>query len=174
MPNEGDFVAISYIGKLEDGEIFDSTEGRPPFEFQYGSGMVIPGFEKAVADMEVNQEKDFVIEPEDAYGDYDDSLVHRFPLEHMKSQFDPKEGMMIGIQTEDGRQIPGTITEISDTEVVVDLNHMLAGKKLFFNIQLLEINSEPKYAQEGGCGCSDDSCSDDSCSDDSCEPGCSC
>ena len=66
MINEGQFVQIDYTGKFEDGEVFDTSEGRTPLEFKAGAGMVIPGLDKAVIGMELNEEKEIVIKPEEA------------------------------------------------------------------------------------------------------------
>jgi peptidylprolyl isomerase len=164
MIEEGKYVAISYTGKLENGEIFDSCEGHPPFEFQAGSGSVIHGLDRAVIGMKLDDEKDIIIEPSDAYGEYNDSLLHRIPLEEIKGQIDPVEGMKIGIQMDNGNQIPATITKITDKEVVIDANHPLAGKTLHFHLKIVDINDTETYPDEFGCGCGDSDCNS----------GCSC
>lgn len=162
MVEEGKYVAIHYVGKHADGEIFDSCTDNPPFEFQAGAGMVIPGLDDAVIGMKINDEKDIVIEPESGYGEYDEEMVHSIPRSEVGDDFTPEVGMIVGVQMEDGMQIPATVTEITDDEILIDLNHPLAGKTLHFHIKVLEINEEPKYHQEcsscdgnhqGGCSC---------------------
>ena len=159
MAQTGEYVVINYTGKLDNGEVFDSTEGRDPFEFQVGSGSVISGFESAVLEMNINDMKDVVIEAIDAYGEYNDELVMSFPIEEMREQFEPQQGMIIGVPVEGGGYSEAVVTKITDSEVFIDLNHPLAGQRLHFNIQLMEINSEPKY-NTGSCDCGCD-CSDD-------------
>ncbi len=160
MVNEGDFVLVHYTGSFDDGEVFDTSLDREPLEFQVGSGSVIPGFEKAVLGMKIDEERKIVLKPEDAYGDYDGSMVHSFPLAEVKSQFEPEVGMTIGVMLDNGAQAPAVITEITEEDVKVDMNHPLAGKTLHFQMKLVEINSEAK--QNHGCD------------GGSCGSGCSC
>lgn len=162
MVKDGDFVVINYTGTLDDGDIFDTSVDREPFEFQVGTGSVIPGLDKAVIGMKINEEKDIVIEPEEAYGFYDEEMVLSFPLQEVKSQFEPQVGMTIGVQLDNGRQVPALITNLTEEAVIIDMNHPMAGKTLHFHLSLIEINQEAKYPTQ--CGC------------ESCDPGsgCSC
>ncbi len=153
MVKNDDYVVIHYTGTFTDGEVFDTSQDRDPLEFQVGTGMVIPGLEKAMIGMTIDEEKDITISPEEAYGDHDENLVYTFPIEEIRSQFEPEIGMVIGVQLEDGRQVPAEIVEIGAEDVRIDLNHPLAGKTLNFHIKLVEINDEPKYG--GGCDCCD-------------------
>ena len=68
-------VAVEYTGTLEDGSQFDSNVGKEPLEFILGSGMMIPGFEKAVQDMSVGESKTVRLSPEEAYGEYQEELI---------------------------------------------------------------------------------------------------
>lgn len=169
MVQEGQFVAIHYTGKLDSGEVFDSCTGDMPFEFEVGAGTVISGLDKAVRGMEVNQEKSVVIPPEEAYGDYNDSMVQSIPAEEIKQHFEPKVGMTIGVQLENGMHVPATIKEVGDTKVMIDFNHQLAGKTLHFDVKIIEVNSEPKYQDE--CGCGEEDCGSGA---GDCGSGCSC
>ncbi|MCX7678960.1 MAG: peptidylprolyl isomerase [Spirochaetes bacterium] len=162
MVQVGNFVAIHYTGRLDNGEVFDSCTGEVPFEFEVGAGTVIEGLDKAVRGMEINEEKHIVIPPEEAYGLYNDAMVQPIPIEEVRKYFEPKTGMVIGVQLESGVQVPATIKEVSETTVLLDFNHQLAGKTLHFDIKIMDINDEPKYSS--GClGHGDD-----------CESGCSC
>jgi peptidylprolyl isomerase len=161
MIREGQFAAIHYAGTLDDGQTFDSSFGGQPFEFQVGSGSVIPGLERAVIGMKVGDEKDVSMEPDEAYGEYDESLIHRVPKDEMKANFEPKEGMAISVMLENGAKVPAFIKEISNAEIVIDLNHPLAGKTLHFHIKVIDINDESKYSGSCSSGC--DSCGSDCC-----------
>jgi peptidylprolyl isomerase len=167
MVRENDYVLVHYTGTFEDGEIFDTSIDREPLEFRVGSGDVIPGFDQAVMGMKINEEKDFVVKPDEGYGERDDKMTYRFPSDEIKSHFEPEVGLTIGLELEDGNRVPAIITEVTEKEVVVDLNHPLAGRTLHFHIQLLEINAEAKYKH---------SCSSDGCSSGCCDSGsgCSC
>ncbi|MGQ9842220.1 MAG: FKBP-type peptidyl-prolyl cis-trans isomerase [Spirochaetota bacterium] len=149
MVTEGKYVAIHYTGKFDDGQVFDSSLDGAPFEFQAGAGMVIPGLDRAVLGMKLDEEKDIVIVPKEGYGDYDDNLLYAFPLEEVQQQFKPEIGMTIGLQMDNGAQIPAVVKEITDDEVVVDMNHPLAGKTLHFHVKVVNISDEPEYS--GGC-----------------------
>ncbi len=172
MVEEGKFIVIHYTGTFDDGEVFDTSKDRDPLEFQVGSGMVIPGLDKAVAGMAIGDIKDIHIEADEAYGDYDDTRKQSYPLEDVKQSFDPQIGMNIAVQLDNGHQVPATVSEVTDAEVVIDMNHPLAGKALNFNIELLEINEGPKYS--GGCSSCGDSqgCSDAGSGGEGCGGGC--
>ena len=158
MVEEGKYVQIHYTGTFDDGEIFDSSINGTPLEFRAGSGMVIPGMDAAVIGMKIEEEKDFNIPPEEAYGEYDENIVYTLPLDDVKSKLNPEVGMTIGIQSENGQHIPALITSVDDESVVIDLNHPLAGKALNFSIKVVAINDEPQLQHDcSGCsGCSDD------------------
>src|SRR5690606_40802852 len=72
---ENDTVKVHYTGKLTDGQVFDSSEGKEPIEFTLGKGQLIPGFEKGLIDMKVNEKKTITIPKEEAYGDPREDLV---------------------------------------------------------------------------------------------------
>ena len=159
MVNENDFIVIQYTGKFDNGDIFDTSEGRAPLEFKVGAGMVIPGLEKEVLGMKLDEEKSITIEPDEAYGQYDDTMTHAFPKTEAGS-FEPEIGMSLSVQLTDGSYRPALVKDITDDEIILDLNHPPAGTTLHFDIKLLEINDHPKYTTDcSGCsGCSDGSC----------------
>lgn len=157
MVQDGNYVAVHYTGTFEDGEVFDTSLDREPLEFQVGAGSVIPGFEQAVRTMKIEEEKNVTLAPEEAYGQYDDSLVHSFPVADIKKQIEPETGMSIWVQLENGAQVPGLVTEVNHESVTLDLNHPLAGKTLHFMLRLVEINDAPKYSH----GCDGNSCGHD-------------
>ena len=138
---QGSKVKIDYEGKLDDGTIFDSSEKHgKPLEFEIGKKMVIKGFEDAIIGMEKGKEKEITIKPEQAYGEHNDQLIKKVPREQLPKEPEPKEGMMLAIGTPDGKQFPAKITEVTDKEIILDLNHPLAGKTLHFKIKLVEVS----------------------------------
>lgn len=134
-----DTVKIHYTGKLSDGSVFDTSDGRDPLSFTLGSGQVIPGFDKGVVGMQVDEEKTIEIKAIDAYGDIRDELIHELPKSTVPSSIDPKVGMNLVSKTKDGKEIPLVVTKISDETITVDANHPLAGKDLTFKVKLVEI-----------------------------------
>jgi len=136
---KGDKIKVDYTGTFEDGKVFDSSEGKQPLEFEVGSGQIIKGFDDAVTGMEKGQEKEVVIQPADAYGDYNPQLIKKIPRDKLPQGQEPKPGMMLALGTPDGKQFPAKIAEVTDKEVSIDLNHPLAGKVLKFKIKVVDI-----------------------------------
>jgi len=140
MPaKSGDTVRVHYTGKLDDGTVFDSSDGRDPIEFTIGSGQVIPGFDSGVTDMEVGDKKSITIGPEDAYGPVRDDLIQQLGKEQFPEGADLQPGVQFQAQTQDGQPFVLTVTEVQDETVTVDGNHPLAGKALNFELELAEI-----------------------------------
>jgi peptidylprolyl isomerase len=133
-------VTVHYTGRLEDGTVFDSSEGKAPLEFTIGQGRVIPGFEQGVLGMEPGQSKTVNISADDAYGPYDPELV----TEVERSQFPPDLELEVGMQLQgnqpDGRVAIFTVKDLTDTTVTLDANHRLAGEDLIFDIEMVEVD----------------------------------
>jgi FKBP-type peptidyl-prolyl cis-trans isomerase 2 len=136
---EGDVVKVHYTGKLTNGEQFDSSEGREPLEFTVGAGQMIKGFDAAMPGMSVGEKKTINILPGDAYGEKDEHAIIEFPRENVPKDMKLEPGMQLQLRNEAGQPFPVTVTEIKDDVIVLDANHMLAGKELVFDIELMEI-----------------------------------
>ena len=142
MPvKKGDKIKVEYTGTLEDGSVFDSSEGKQPLEFEVGSGQIIKGFDDAVMGMEKGEEKEVKIESKDAYGDPNPQLMQKVPRDKLPKEQEPKPGMVLALGTPDGQKVPARIAEVTEKEVTIDLNHPLAGKKLNFKIKVVDIVS---------------------------------
>lgn len=137
---QGDKIKVEYTGTLEDGKVFDSSEGKKPLEFEVGAGKIIPGFDKAVVGMKKGEEKEISIKPEDAYGQPREELKKEFPKSSMPKGQEPKEGMGLVLNSPQGK-IPARIVKVSDDKVTIDLNHPLAGKTLNFKIKVVDVES---------------------------------
>jgi peptidylprolyl isomerase len=149
---EGDFVTVHYTGKLPDGEVFDTSQGRQPLEVQVGAGTVIPGFDEALRDMEENETKNFTLEPEKAYGEHDENLQRSFQRSDLPEGLDPKVGDTLALKTSSGEQVPVWVSEADENEIKIDMNHPLAGKTLNFEIQVVNISDKPTQPQEQTAG----------------------
>jgi peptidylprolyl isomerase len=134
----GDRVRVHYTGRLEDGQVFDSSKGGDPLEFTVGAGEVIPGFDEAVRGMSVGDSRTVEIESEDAYGPRRDGLVTQVSREVAQFPEEPRVGMHFALPLQDGSQIEVVVTEVTDTHVTIDGNHPLAGEKLIFDVELVE------------------------------------
>lgn len=136
---EGKKVKVHYTGKLDDGTIFDSSEGKEPISFEVGKHQVIPGFEKAVVGMALNEEKEILIKKDEAYGSYKKELVQEIPKTNFPSNITASKGMVVQLKNEQGQTILAKITDVSDSSITFDFNHPLAGKELHFEIRLVEV-----------------------------------
>mgnify|MGYP000311727855 CR=1 FL=1 len=137
---KGDTIKVHYTGTLTDGTEFDSSHKRnEPLQFNAGEGQMIQGFDKEVIGMEEGDTKTFTIPATEAYGEVNEEAVMSVPKTNFPSDFDFVEGQMVQVQTQQGQQLTPTISEIQDTNVVLDFNHPLAGKDLTFDIELVQI-----------------------------------
>jgi len=135
----GDTVSVQYKGVLEDGSVFDQSKEGEPLTFVLGADPMIPGFEKAVEGMKLNEEKMVTLPPEEAYGEWQETSVRKFPRSSLPEDLKPEKGMPIGMQSPTGQQMRATIVDVTDEDVSVDMNHPLAGKTLTFTIKVVEI-----------------------------------
>ena len=131
-----DKVAVHYTGKLDDGSVFDSSEGKTPLEFTIGAGQVIAGFENGIIGMAVGETKTVKIAPNDGYGDVRQDLIISVKKEEIPADLNVEVGQQLQINQPN---IPVKVTAASDTEVTLDANHPLAGKTLTFEVELVKI-----------------------------------
>lgn len=137
---DGDIVRVHYTGKFDDGEVFDSSQDRTePLQFTIGQRQVIPGFEKGVTGMSLDETKTVRIPAEEAYGEYRQELMITIGKEHLPQDIQLEPGQRILVERPDGGTAPATVLEVSETGVTIDGNHPMAGKDLTFEIQLVEI-----------------------------------
>jgi peptidylprolyl isomerase len=136
----GDTVSAHYTGRIENGEIFDSSSGRRPLTFTVGRKQVVRGFEEAVVGMTVGEKKTVVIAPEFAYGPRQVELIVDIPKSTIPEDMELEQGMMLELVDPQGSKISAEVFEILDEVVKMDLNHFLAGKTLVFDIEIIEVS----------------------------------
>ena len=143
IAKEGDTVKVLYVGTLDDGSVFDSSElhGNVPLEFTIGNGRLLHDFEQAVIGMKVNETRNIHIPAEEAYGIHDPSLSSTLDWSQFPDGYELEIGDKLPIQDVYGRTLNGTVLDISDEGVTVDANIKLAGEALNFEITLVEIIS---------------------------------
>ncbi len=138
--NVGKIARVHYKGTFNDGTQFDSSYDRnAPLEFVCGAGMMILGFDKAVANMEVGETLDVHLMPEEAYGEVDPRAVLTMQITELPGSEELEVGERVALQDMYGRPFPCTVAAKDDTTITFDANHELAGKELNFTIELLEI-----------------------------------
>jgi len=144
----GDKVTVHYTGRLEGGQVFDSSECREddcgcesgPMEFVIGEGEVIPGFEQAIIGMSPGDEKTVTIPASEAYGERMDEMVAVVDRSEIPPDLELAVGLSLEVTQENGNAFPVLITEVNETSVTLDANHPLAGKDLTFELRLVQIS----------------------------------
>lgn len=137
----GDSVKVHYIGTLNDGNEFDNSYKRgATLDFQVGGGQMIKGFDNALVEMEVGEKKKINIKTDEAYGPRREEAIMAVSKENFPPDFSAKEGEMIQGQTETGQPVTAVVIEVQEKDVILDMNHPLAGEELNFEIELVEIS----------------------------------
>lgn len=139
MIEKGKVISVHYTGKLtENGEVFDSSEGKDPITFQVGSGQIIPGFENPLIGKVIGDKVETgTIKPEEAYGSVREDLIVEVDKNLMPGEV--QVGMILEASSENGQAIPVKVVEVTDEKVKVDGNHPLAGKEIQFEIEVVGI-----------------------------------
>lgn len=141
MSNKGKNVKVHYVGTLDDGTEFDSSVKRgEPIAFVCMAGQMIPGFDKAVEDMEVNETKNVHIPAAEAYGERNPEMVQQVPVDRIPNGDQLPVGETIYLQGPDGSPFPVKVVSIEDGIATFDMNHEMAGKDLNFEITLVEVS----------------------------------
>ena len=136
---KGDQVSIHYTGRLNDGTVFDSSDGSDPLVFVLGTGQVIPGFENAVMGMNAGDTKTVKIIAREAYGSRQEELVMNVDRGQIPEELEIEVGQRLQMEKPDGETMRVTVTHITDEIVTLDANHPLAGEDLTFDITLVKI-----------------------------------
>lgn len=138
MVKAGDTIQVHYKGTLNDGTLFDSSEGREPLEFEVGSGMVIKGFDDGVTGMAIGEKKTVNIPAAEAYGETNPEMIFDFNRSEIPAEVPLEVGGMLNMHN--GQQtVPVKILELTETSVKMDANHPLAGQDLNFDLELVGI-----------------------------------
>jgi len=136
---KGDTVKVHYTGRLSDGEVFDSSDGREPLEFVLGSRQVIEGFDEAILGMEETEKKTVDIPVEKAYGPVNKDYVISVERDKLPPDLDLSVGMPLSMPMPDGNAVNVTVTNFDETNIELDANPPLAGKNLIFDLELVGI-----------------------------------
>ncbi|MGR3812299.1 FKBP-type peptidyl-prolyl cis-trans isomerase [Jiulongibacter sp. NS-SX5] len=140
MVKTGDTIKVHYKGTLNDGTLFDSSEGREPLEFEVGSGMVIKGFDDGVMGMAVGEKKSVNIPAKEAYGEANPQMIFDFEKAQIPNDIPLEVGGTLNMHN--GQQtVPVKILEVAETTIKLDANHPLAGQDLNFDLELVDIQA---------------------------------
>jgi peptidylprolyl isomerase len=137
-------VELHYKGTLKDGTMFDSSYDRgEPIRVEIGQAQLIKGFENALIGMKAGQKKSFTLTPDEAYGSSNPDAFSTVQRDQFPPDYIFVEGQAVQGATEAGQPIFATIASFNDSDVILDLNHPLAGKDLNFDIEIVELQHNP-------------------------------
>jgi len=150
-------VSIAYQVRTEEGVLVDEAPANQPLEYLQGHNNLVIGLENALEGKAVGDKFEVRVKPEEGYGEYNENMVQRVPKEVFVGVDDLEVGMRFIADTDMG-PLPVVITEVGESDVVVDGNHMLAGQEWLFNVEVvatreatLEEIAHGHIHQEGGC-----------------------
>lgn len=144
---DGKQVSLEYTLTLEDKSKVDSNVGKDPLIVTLGDHQIIPGLEKQLVGMKVGDNKRIEVAPEEGYGPVDPQRKQE--VEKTKVPEDARKvGAKLTGQTPDGRPVFAQVTEVKENTLILDLNHPLAGKKLFFDVKMLKVEDAPKKTEK--------------------------
>ncbi|WP_296402207.1 peptidylprolyl isomerase [Psychrobacter sp.] len=132
-------VRFNYILKDENGNVIDQSQGEP-LAYLHGHNNIIPGLEKELEGKSAGESLTAVIEPADAYGEYQEQAVQQVPRSNFQGVDNIQPGMQFQSEAE-GQVMLVTVTDVNDETVTVDANHPLAGKKLSFDVEIVEVRA---------------------------------
>lgn len=135
---DGSKVSIDYTLKLEDGTVADSSAGDEPLVYEQGAGQMLPALEQKLAGLAVGEERQVTLPPEQGYGPVQEELFQAVPVEQIPEDA-RQAGAILVAQDSEGKQRRVRVHEVRETEIVIDLNHPLAGKTLLFDVKVVAI-----------------------------------
>ena len=138
----GKLVSFEYTLRLENKIIIDTNVNGEPLSYVHGLQQLMPGLEEGMKGLKVGESKKIIVQPEDGYGPID-----RYAYMEVKRSRIPHESLKVGsiVEGKDstGHSIYPRIKEIREEEVILDYNHPLGGKILYFDVKVLEIKKPP-------------------------------
>jgi FKBP-type peptidyl-prolyl cis-trans isomerase SlyD len=142
-------VRLEYVLRLPDGTVLDASSREAPLRYVHGQGHIFRGLERALEGMREGEQRTVVLAPSDAFGDRDPAGVDVLPRSAFPGDVELAKGEELVLQGEDGDAVPFSIVDVQDDEVVVDLNHPLAGKTLHVEVTVREVRPAPDRAWIG-------------------------
>ena len=136
---EGDRVKVNYSLTVDNKTVLENTKDMKPIEFKLNAGEALPGFEQAVIGMSPGETKSVEILPKEAYGERREELVMKVDRKELPEDLKPQVGQQLRLESEKHEPFIVTVTGVSESELIMDANHPLAGKNLNFEIELIEI-----------------------------------
>ena len=147
---QNDVVVSMEYTLLVDGEKIDSSEGQDPLQFLVGYGNIISGLEREMMGMKVGDAKDVVVQPADAYGEFDEEAFIEVPRDQFPRDMPLEEGLELTVRDDSGQSRYARIDMIEGNNVTLNFNHPLAGDELHFNVKVVGLREPTAEELEHG------------------------
>jgi FKBP-type peptidyl-prolyl cis-trans isomerase SlyD len=143
-------ISLAYTLKLANGDVIDYSEAGDPLEYLHGAGNIIPGLERALVGLKVGDSRDVEILPEEGYGEYDPEDTEEIDIQEFPPDFPMELGAEVPVSDEEGNMLIAYVREITADHVTLDFNHPLAGQKLFFSVEVVDVRDATDEELEHG------------------------
>jgi FKBP-type peptidyl-prolyl cis-trans isomerase SlyD len=143
-------VTLQYKLWLDDGEMVEESDADDPLMYLHGHDNIIPGLERALQGMRVGDKKRIVVEPEDAYGEYDPDDVEELALSALPPELNPEVGMVLAMEDSEGHEFEAVVTDLDEDTITLDFNHPMAGERLTFDVTITELREASKEELDHG------------------------
>ncbi len=137
--SSGSVVSIHYTLTDDQGQVVDTSQGQDPLQYEHGSGNIIPGLEKALDGHASGDNVQVTVEPEEAYGQRNEEMIQSVSMETFANVDKVETGMQFRVETEKGPMVV-QVKDVQDETVVLDFNHPLAGERLHFDVEVMDVN----------------------------------
>lgn len=136
---DGTDITLHFSLQLESGEMVDSTFDGAPATFSFGDGKLLPGFEEVLVGLTSGQREHFTIPPEKGFGQHNPNNIQRLERQAFDPDMELEEGLVVSFADAAGGELPGVVRSVGESEVVVDFNHPLAGRVIFFEVEIIAV-----------------------------------
>jgi FKBP-type peptidyl-prolyl cis-trans isomerase SlyD len=133
---DGRVVSLDYLVRLGSGQVVETSMGKNAIEYLHGGGQILPALERALEGLREGEQAAFSIPCEDAYGERKEDNVVTLPRTLFPLEVNLKPGLCLYARASGGQSYPITVREVRERDVLVDLNHPLAGERLFFEVTI--------------------------------------
>ena len=147
---DGLVISLDYTLRLDNDQVIDTTADGDPLQFLQGGEQIIPGLENALYGMAVGDEKKVELAPDEGYGNRNPDALEVVPREAFPSGVELTEGMGLQLRDPSGHEVVAYVAEIRPEEVMLDLNHPLAGETLFFEVKIANLRPATREELDHG------------------------
>ena len=140
----GSPVELHLSLRLGDGTVAISTFDEEPLRLRVGDGSLTPGLEEPLIGLRAGSGFELLLPADQGYGPRDEDNIHSLSRSDFPPELELAPGVVVQFTTPGGQEVAGTILELGEAEVQVDFNHPLAGRELWYRVQILAVgNAEP-------------------------------